>query len=240
MSSEVNPYSPSRDVEPTQASSDREGDVAEFVPPQRRRMLAIVALAFSILLAGACLVCNVELLGLYAVEEELIDADRETVLLARINGLFVALMVARLATAPLFIAWMYRVHCNLPALGHRELDSKPIWVIVCWFVPIMNLFCPYQVMREIWVRSAPQAAPSEDSSSAILVICWWSAWIGMIGLAAWGNFLDRSVTTLEGVVLATWADIAHLIAIMVAGVLLICIVTATDLRQLRRYQEALH
>lgn len=240
MSPEVNPYLPSREVESVRADLDADGanPRPQFLTAQRWRMLTIVALAINMLLAGANLACNVDLLGLYGVAEELIDAQREAAVLGMINGLFVGLLLARLAAAPLLITWMYQAHRNLPALGHTQLDSKPIWVIVCWFVPIMNLFCPYQVMREIWVRSAPPN--TANPSSAALVIIWWAAWISVIGLAAWGNFLDRSVTTLAGVVVATWVDIAHLVAIIVAGALLVCIVTATDHRQLRRYHGTVH
>jgi hypothetical protein len=185
-------------------------------------------------------VYSANLLGLYGAQEELIDGGRENELLAVINGLFVALVLVRLATAPLLITWMYQAHRNLRALGHTQLDSKPIWVIVCWFVPIMNLFCPYQVMREIWMRSAPPGTPANPRTSATLLNCWWGAWIAAIGLASWGNYLDRRATTLTSVVMATWVDIAHLIAIIVAGALLVCIVTATDHRQLRRYHSTAH
>ena len=37
------------------------------------------------------------------------------------------------------IAWTYRCHRNLESLGHRELDSKHIWALLCWIVPVLNL-----------------------------------------------------------------------------------------------------
>ena len=71
------------------------------------------------------------------------------------------------------IAWMYRTHRNLEPLGHRKLDSKHIWAIVCWFVPVLNLFCPFQVMREIWVRSYPEGLKPLDSAPPVHSIFWW-------------------------------------------------------------------
>ncbi|MCE9528150.1 MAG: DUF4328 domain-containing protein [Planctomycetales bacterium] len=73
----------------------------------------------------------------------------------------------------ILIAWTYRCHCNLESLGHRELDSKHIWALICWFVPVLNLFTPYQVVREIWWRSHPLAANTPESAPASHLVFWW-------------------------------------------------------------------
>lgn len=71
------------------------------------------------------------------------------------------------------IAWTFRCHRNLESLGHRELDSKHIWALLCWFVPVLNLFCPYQVVREIWWRSHPLAASSPETAPVAHLVFWW-------------------------------------------------------------------
>jgi hypothetical protein len=90
-----------------------------------------------------------------------------------------------LLSMTLLIAWTYRCHRNLESLGHRELDCKHIWAIICWFIPVLHLFCPYQVMREIWWRSNPDSQPVPKFSPATHLV------------ASWG--LVRATTKIAGV-----------------------------------------
>jgi len=54
-----------------------------------------------------------------------------------------------LATAGAFVPWLYRVHKNLSSLGARKLDCTSGWAVGLFFIPILNLFRPFQVMREV-------------------------------------------------------------------------------------------
>jgi len=85
------------------------------------------------------------------------------------SAAWVAFVVANL----FLIAWTYRCHRNLESLEHRNLDSKHIWALLCWFFPVLNLFCPYQVVREIWWRSHPLAANTPESAPASHLVFWW-------------------------------------------------------------------
>lgn len=71
------------------------------------------------------------------------------------------------------VGWTYRCHRNLESLEHRNLDSKHIWALLCWFFPVLNLFCPYQVVREIWWRSHPLAADTPESAPVSHLVFWW-------------------------------------------------------------------
>jgi hypothetical protein len=75
-----------------------------------------------------------------------------------------------------FGRWIFVAHRNLTALGARELDVTPGAAIGWFFVPIANLWKPYQAMRTLWKASHdPQHWPSA-SGNAVLVI-WWTLWI---------------------------------------------------------------
>ena len=54
-----------------------------------------------------------------------------------------------------FILWLFRASRNLRALGNQSVEYSPGWAIGAWFIPIGNLFIPYQVTAEIWNRSHP-------------------------------------------------------------------------------------
>src|SRR6185503_6280418 len=51
-----------------------------------------------------------------------------------------------LITVIVFGRWIYRAHQNLPELGVRHLNFTPGWAVGCLFVPIVNLWAPYQAM----------------------------------------------------------------------------------------------
>jgi hypothetical protein len=67
------------------------------------------------------------------------------------------------------LMWFYRAYWNLPALGARSLNYSPGWAVGYFFIPILNLFRPYQVAREIDYYSNPSSAPQ----SALLIPVWW-------------------------------------------------------------------
>ncbi len=95
---------------------------------------------------------------------------------AAIGGLYLAAYIAAVVG---FLAWMYRAHKNLDALGY---DSRfyPRDTIIWWFIPIANLFRPYQVMKEIWKGSHPDlghASLELYASSSPLLPVWWALWI---------------------------------------------------------------
>lgn len=63
--------------------------------------------------------------------------------------------------------WIYRVRRNLVALGVPGLRFTPGWSIAWFFVPVMNLFRPWQIMKETVRASQPlqTSLPSERPSS---------------------------------------------------------------------------
>lgn len=241
MAPENNPYLAPQPVErsvPVVAHDD-ENPVALFVPATRWRILTLIAIWANLLLVAARLWFDFQLLRLYQSVESLesIDADQEWDLIQWINGLGATLLLVRFLTAGLLITWMYRTHVNLSALGHARLDSKPIWVIVSWFVPFMNLICPYQVMREIWQRSKPQIDDSSEQDSGVLVAFWWAAWIAVIVLGFTSTYLARRCEVASDYVLSLWTDVAYTIATMIAGVLLMLVIVSIDMHQWRRYES---
>lgn len=86
-------------------------------------------------------------------------------------------------TIVLFCIWIYRANLNARALGALNMRFTPGWCVGWFFIPIMNLFRPYQATREIWLASEPtfDSANRErwkrGASSPILPL-WWTLWIG--------------------------------------------------------------
>ena len=91
-------------------------------------------------------------------------------------------------TAVAFLMWFHHVHRNLSSLGGREFKFTPRWAVGGFFVPLINLVRPFEVMREVWHGSDPSgltrdtglSGPSERDKlgGPPLVVWWW--WLFLI------------------------------------------------------------
>jgi hypothetical protein len=72
-----------------------------------------------------------------------------------------------------FCIWIYRANYNVRQLGAADMQFSPGWAVGWYFVPIMNLWKPYQVMKEIWQASANPARWQDEPRGSILPL-WWT------------------------------------------------------------------
>lgn len=70
-----------------------------------------------------------------------------------------------------FLTWINQANKNVRSLGAENLRFTPDWAVGWWFVPVLFLVRPLQIMTEIWKASHnPQSWESERSDSRI---GWW-------------------------------------------------------------------
>jgi hypothetical protein len=108
-------------------------------------------------------------------------------------------------TAIVFGRWIYLAQKNLPELGARYLRFGPGWSVGVFFVPLLNLWAPYQAMRDLAKASRnPRTWHLEDTP--VLIIIWWILWLltqfignGMLRSTAYARTIDQLevVTVLE-------------------------------------------
>ena len=51
-----------------------------------------------------------------------------------------------------FIKWFRSAYFNIEAAG-LNIDKSESTAAWSWFVPIYNLFAPYQIMKEVWLKN---------------------------------------------------------------------------------------
>ncbi|MEU9101141.1 DUF4328 domain-containing protein [Streptomyces sp. NPDC048361] len=107
-------------------------------------------------------------------------------------------MMALLATATVFIIWFHRVRGNAEVFTPEACTRGKGWTIGGWFVPIGNLWIPYQVAREIWTASA-QTAPdgSVRPFSRRPLTLWWGVWTSSLVIDRLGWAAHRNAETTE-------------------------------------------
>jgi hypothetical protein len=140
------------------------------------------------------------------------------------------------------LVWIYRAYANLPALQSNEIQFTPGWAVGWFFVPIMNLFRPYQVVRELWNGSDPNRFTlsgqvlDEPASSAI--VGWW--WGLRIASGVLGQVIFRMAAgaeTIEGLLALSYVSIAvGALCDIPLHILQILLIRKTQHHQEQRYE----
>ncbi|MCP5468293.1 MAG: DUF4328 domain-containing protein [Deltaproteobacteria bacterium] len=78
----------------------------------------------------------------------------------------------------IFLIWINRANKNARALGAKDIEYSPGWTVGWFFVPIMNLFKPYQAVEQIWRASqTDRSKPWEQNHSPLYFKFWWVFWV---------------------------------------------------------------
>ena len=193
-------------------------------------MVVVALLALCILLDLASIVSSlaqVDLLermqfGDYTMAEA--DAND-----ARQGALGIAWLVAFIVTAIAFITWTYRAYHNAGVFG-GERSMGQGWAIGGWFVPFLNWFRPYKVLREAWVSTAFRTHSEPVVDPPFYFPLWWGLWVVDNLL---GNLVFRleQSSDLDTLIFHTWLFIASDVASIAAGALAIVVVQQLTRRQ---------
>jgi len=98
--------------------------------------------------------------------------------------MFAALFVL-LVTSIIVLRWIYRASVNAHTVAD-DLTVSPGWAVGWYFIPIANLWKPFQAMKETWLASHFGANWSGGEASDLLN-WWWGLWIlsSLLGNASW-------------------------------------------------------
>lgn len=119
-----------------------------------------------------------------------------------------------------YFVLLKRLSKNLHSLTDEPMAFSPGWAVGWHFVPIMNLIKPYHVMKELW-----NVAGLDQVHGSGIISMWWGCWL-------LGNILSRVSSKMFGedaslgmMLSGTAMDLASSVLMIVAGVLLLKLVT---------------
>ena len=72
--------------------------------------------------------------------------------------------------------WIHRAHANLHDYGFEGLEFTPGWAVGWYFIPLANLFKPFQAMKELYNTSFGADDRFSGDAPGNLGV-WWGAWI---------------------------------------------------------------
>jgi hypothetical protein len=151
-----------------------------FQAPQPRAQWASYALIAGMVLSVAGIIASLLQISRLAsgasIEEgefTLADGFQALVGLATL-GVYIITII-------LFLLWFHGVSRNLKPLGVRDQQHSPGWAVGSWFVPFANLFIPYRIAKEIWLKSDTNTDEygflKTESTIPSFFGYWWGLWI---------------------------------------------------------------
>lgn len=168
-------------------------------------ILIWTVMAISTIISVASAV-DVFLLLQYADGQELSQtaADISDIVL-RVSGyLYIA---AYIISAFTFILWFRRAYYNLQVItGNTEYTDG--WAAGSWFIPVANLFIPYNIMKELYTKTDQYlfVDDNEDYSdnrlSTNYIGWWWALWIIC---NVFGRVISKAMDkaeTLDGIIIS--------------------------------------
>ena len=209
-----------------------------FVSGQTIAFLVAGCLSLYILisLAGAAAdISRIELLSKPTAGLR-IPPPEVTVNLALTILIRLSLIGITLLTAVFFLIWIYRAHKNLKALGATDLKYSPGWAIGGFFVPLLNIVRPYQVMAEIWRASVSGGRVSGGSGwtyeqTPVFIGLWWGLWLISGFLDSFSVFMVFGTGADNRLLVASRFRLVYAVISIASAALAITVVLRTNARQ---------
>jgi hypothetical protein len=172
----------------------RETERVPAPPPRGWAVLAIIGMFSRMVIL--LLVLAATALASSAVpnwEQRANDGDLVGGLVALgVGGGALLALAAMVLAAACFLIWLHRAVRVARAYALVPPSSTPLGAVVCWFIPLVNLVKPYDVVQSLYRASIdPDRAPDGDwvRRWPRLFPIWWSSYLGAMILT---NLFFRS------------------------------------------------
>lgn len=147
--------------------------------------------------------------------------------------------LALVATATVFLTWLWRARVNAERLCQARHRWSRGWTIGAWFVPVVNLWFPRQVVDDIWRTSRPGVPADtyrvDGLEPSQLVRAWWYTMLAnvLVGLVLRAE--TRGEVTTEVLKTAALYGTVSTLLLIVGATLL-----SQVIRQITRWQSKPH
>lgn len=146
--------------------------------------------------------------------------------------LAIVMLLMYVGVAIVFIQWFRRAYYNLHQLSNNLSHSEG-WAAGAWFVPIMNLGRPFNIMKEMMSVSENMLVRAnlvlEDRSRRRSVGIWWTLWITVSVLSDASARIQAKSDSIKVLMNCTLADIALALAYIP--------LTIFTVRMIKKYAE---
>jgi hypothetical protein len=190
---EPNPFRPpsAETIQSEAARSVRNHTVLQFASPRALAAGAIVGLSASAAIdILQCFAASIRISVLQEIQRGVVEQARIAASDRFYGATEVLELLAVVATGIVFLMWFYRVYRNLRAFGVRTRHG-PGWAPGGFFVPIVNLYLPYQIAKEL---SAFSSIPGKRPRFEQAIPLWWVFYLAanILSFQGWHSSEDTS------------------------------------------------
>jgi Domain of unknown function (DUF4328) len=157
-----------------------------------------------------------------------------------VQGSAMLLIVVTIIAAVFVMLWAYKARSNAEAYTTSPFRRSKGWAIGGWICPIVSLWFPLQVMKDIWTASdtdRPDTFAVKAWSVTAIIPLWWTCFLGTSVLFRLSGSVYGSADTASGVHQALLLDFASAAADIAAAVMFIFIVATVTRFQAERYEN---
>lgn len=119
------------------------------------------------------------------------------------------------------LVWLWRVRRNAERMSATPHRRRELWVWLAWFVPVVQLWFPYQVVADVWRASEPThprelALPARPTPRWLPV--WWVTFVASVGVE---RYIDHEwaadvITGADLTRLAQWETLDAVLVLVAA------------------------
>ena len=147
-----------------------------YVPLDGRRQAVVIVFAAIALISVVAVVSDLMQVGLLdrmvagepVSDAELTANDDRQALVGIVQ------LAALIAGAITFIRWLHAAYRNVDVVEPSERRYGHGWAIGSWFVPILGLWRPKQIVNDVWRAGSPSR---RTPSPVWLLLVWWLAFV---------------------------------------------------------------
>lgn len=211
-----------------------------FVSPVKRGWVAIALICLSLLSGFGVAVANwheMVLVRQYVIEGK---QGKAMAIALDISDWWVGIaslvaLIVWIGAVIAFVLWVYRAYKNLFAFPGVQRTYTPARAVGVFFIPFVNLFKIYQVMREIWLGSTTW---EDEGGSARLIVWWWFFYlVPTLSRFVMGYVVRAGGSYHDYVLMNNWMAIAESVVKLIAGVLAIAMVLKINRMQVMKGLE---
>lgn len=155
-----------------------------------------LAYVFSLTTLGALIICFLSTLYQFDVVNRYTNgkAEPEDITSAETIGGIITLgyLAIGFVGFVFFLLWFRRAYFNLNQISPDYASYGEGWAVGGWFVPFLNFFYPYKIMREIKAGSESALRDRQiEKGSNFMVAAWWTCYLTSIAvgqISTWVRF----------------------------------------------------
>jgi len=153
-----------------------------------------------------------------------------------ISIIFLVLILATIIT---FCVWVFRMNKNLEFLGAVGLRSSPGWAVGWFFVPVANLWKPYQAMSDLWRASKAPDSWREIERGPVLP-WWWAFWLVSNAVSNGVFRFSMEAETLEQLITVSMISMVSNVLDMLATIFAFVMIRQIYTNQASHMEQAEH